>query len=127
MVGRNEDTGKKGDMDSDNEGHIHLVGSKRGDNALHDLILAANEQVGFEFELDMESVWNRSDQINFYNQGVPVAFLFGGMHPDYHQPSDQPAEINFKKITSAAKLYYLALHAAANHGRFDPNPKKESR
>jgi Zn-dependent M28 family amino/carboxypeptidase len=123
MVGRNEDTGE-GDTDSDNEGHIHLVGSKRGDIALHDLVLAANEHVGFEFELDMESVWNRSDQINFYNQGVPVAFLFGGMHPDYHQPSDQPADINFRKITSAAKLYYLAVYGAANHGRFEANPAK---
>lgn len=126
MVGRNEDTGE-GDRDSDNEGHIHLVGSKRGDNALHDLILVANEHVGFEFEMDMESVWNRSDQINFYNQGVPVAFMFGGMHPDYHQPSDQSAEINYKKIASAGRLYYLALHSAANHGRFEPNPKKESK
>jgi len=126
MVGRNEDTGA-GDTDADNEGHIHLVGSQRGDEALHDLILAANEHVGFEFELDMESVWNRSDQINFYNQGVPVAFMFGGMHPDYHKATDQTAEINFKKITSAARLYYLALHSAANHGRFEPNPKKEEK
>ncbi|QEG23509.1 M20/M25/M40 family metallo-hydrolase [Mariniblastus fucicola] len=126
MVGRNEDTGE-GDTDADNEGHIHLVGSQRGDNDLHELILAANEHVGFEFELDMESVWNRSDQINFYNQGVPVAFMFGGMHPDYHKPSDQPADINFKKITAAAKLYYLALYSAADHGRFEPNPSRDSR
>lgn len=122
MVGRNEDTGE-GDTDADNEGHIHLVGSKRGDVELHNLILGANKHVGFEFELDMESVWNRSDQINFYRQGVPVAFLFGGMHPDYHKPSDQSVDINFKKIVSAAQLYYLSLHAAANHGRFEPNPK----
>ena len=121
MVGRNEDTGP-GDADSDNEGHIHLVGSQRGDDKLHELILAANNHVGFEFELDMESVWNRSDQINFYNQGVPVAFLFGGFHPDYHKPSDETEDINFKKITSAARLYYLALYAAADHGRFEPNP-----
>jgi hypothetical protein len=126
MVGRNEDAGE-GDTDADNEGHIHLVGSQRGDNELHNLILAANENVGFEFELDMESVWNRSDQINFYNKGVPVAFLFGGMHPDYHQPSDQTADINFKKIVSAAQLYYLSVYAAANHGQFEPNPKRQKK
>lgn len=126
MVGRNEDTGP-GDADSDNEGHIHLVGSQRGDEALHDLIVAANEHVGFEFELDMESVWNRSDQINFYNQGVPVAFLFGGFHPDYHKPTDQVEEINYKKIASAARLYYLAIYSAADHGRFESNPSKDSK
>ena len=53
--------------------------------------------------------------------------MFGGFHPDYHKATDQATEINFKKITSAAKLYYLALHSAANHGRFEPNPKKDSK
>ena len=120
MVGRNEDTGE-GDRAVDNEGHIHLVGSQRGDNALHDIILAANQYVGFQFELDMESVWNRSDQINFYNQGVPVAFMFGGFHPDYHQPSDKIESINFKKIAAAARLYYLAAYGATAHGKFKAN------
>ena len=120
MVGRNEDNGE-GDRAEDNEGHIHLVGSQRGDNALHDIILRANQHVGFQFELDMESVWNRSDQINFYNQGVPVAFMFGGFHPDYHQPSDKIEAINFKKIAAAARLYYLAAYGATAHGKFEPN------
>lgn len=117
MVGRNEDQGE-GDSDADNEGHIHLVGSQRGDTKLHDLILEANKHIGFEFELDMESVWNRSDQVNFYNKGVPVAFMFGGFHADYHQPSDKTTAINYPKIASAARLYYIAVHFAAEHGRF---------
>lgn len=117
MVGRNEDAGE-GDTDADNEGHIHLVGSMRGETELHDIVLAANKYVGFEFELDMESVWNRSDQINFYNEGVPVAFMFGGFHPDYHQMGDIPSKINFKKVASAARLYYVALHLAAEHEHF---------
>ncbi len=120
MVGRNEDQGE-GDANADNEGHIHLVGSQRGETKLHDLILDVNKHVGFEFEMDMESVWNRSDQVNFYNHGVPVAFMFGGFHPDYHQPTDKPERINYLKIQSAARLYYLAVHAAANHGRFPMN------
>jgi hypothetical protein len=117
MVGRNEDQGT-GDTDADNEGHIHLVGSQRGDTELHNLILKANRHVGFQFELDMESVWNRSDQINFYEKGVPVAFLFGGFHPDYHQPSDTTDKINYPKIAAAGKLFYLAIFAAADHGKF---------
>lgn len=125
MVGRNEDRGE-GDTDADNEGHIHLVGSQRGETKLHDIILDVNQHIGFEFELDMESVWNRSDQVNFYNKGVPVAFLFGGFHPDYHQPSDKPTKINFPKIASAAKLYYLAVHKAAEHGRFKMKTESSS-
>jgi hypothetical protein len=123
MVGRNEDQGE-GDADADNEGHIHLVGSQRGETDLHNIVLEANKYVGFEFELDMESVWNRSDQVNFYNEGVPVAFMFGGFHPDYHQPGDLPSKINYHKIASAARLYYVALHLAARHEHFEM--KKET-
>lgn len=126
MVGRNEDQGE-GDADADNEGHIHLVGSQRGDTELHDLILEANKHIGFEFEMDMESVWNRSDQVNFYNKGVPVAFMFGGFHPDYHQPSDKVAKINYPKIASAARLYYLSIYLAAEHGKFEMKTESEGR
>lgn len=124
MVGRNEDQGE-GDADADNEGHIHLIGSQRGNTDLHDLVLEANKYVGFEFELDMESVWNRSDQVNFYRHGVPVAFLFGGFHPDYHQTSDTPDKINVKKIASAARLYYMAIFSAADHGPFEMQTEGE--
>lgn len=118
MVGRNEET--KDETSEENEGHIHLVGSRKGDTDLHELIFKANKSIGFEFEFDEEKrVFSRSDQINFFRLGVPVAFLFGGFHPDYHQPSDQHAKINFNKITAAAKLYYLAIYLASEHGRFE--------
>ncbi len=120
MVGRNEDQGA-GDTAADNEGHIHLVGSQRGDLALHELVLRANNHTGMTFEFDEEGVWNRSDQINFYEAGVPVAFLFGGFHPDYHQSGDKPEKINFTKVATSAKLFYLSVHFAAEHGRFSPN------
>ena len=116
MVGRNEETNDE--TAEENEGHLHLVGSQKGDSELHDLVLQANQHIGFEFEFDEEDVFGRSDQINFYRQGVPVAFLFGGFHPDYHQPSDQVSEINYQKIARAAQLFYCTLHAASEHGRF---------
>ena len=116
MVGRNEET--KDETSEENEGSIHIVGSKKGETDIHSIVLEANKHVGFRFELDEEGVWNRSDQINFYRKGVPVAFLFGGFHPDYHRPSDKVQAINFKKIASAAKLYYMAVNFASDHGRF---------
>lgn len=125
MVGRNEETDNE--TSEENEGSIHIIGSQRGDTDLHGIVLKANEHVGFRFELDMESVWNRSDQVNFYNKGVPVAFLFGGFHPDYHQTSDRFSEINFKKLVSAAKLYYIAINLASDHGEFDMKETDESK
>jgi len=125
MVGRNEENANE--TAEENEDSIHLIGSKKGDQEIHELVLQANEHVGFRFEFDEEKVWNRSDQVNFYNKGVPVAFLFDGFHPDYHKPSDQPTEINFKKIASAAKLYYVAINLASDHGRFKPNSESQSK
>ncbi len=124
MVGRNEE--KQGEAASDNEETIHLIGSKQGDLSLHDVILEANKYVNFTFEYDEEGVFGRSDQANFFKKGTSVAFLFGGFHPDYHRPSDQVSKINFHKIASAAKLYYMTAHKAAEHGAFIP-PKKEKK
>ena len=122
MVGRNEETDQE--TSAENEGSIHIVGSMKGQTDIHSIVLEANKHVGFRFELDEEDVWDRSDQINFYEKGVPVAFLFGGFHPDYHQPSDRVGEINFKKLVSAARLYYMAVNLASEHGRFELKPEK---
>ena len=123
MVGRNEE--KQGETASENETSIHLVGSKQGDLDLHDVIMKANQFVNFTFEYDEEGVFGRSDQANFFKKGTSVAFLFGGFHPDYHQPSDQVTKINFHKIATAAKLFYVTAHLAAEHGKFQIPAKQE--
>lgn len=123
MVGRNEE--KQDEKASDNERSLHLVGSQKGDSSLHELILEANKSINLEFEFDEEGVFGRSDQINFFNKGTSVAFLFGGFHPDYHRTTDTPDKINYKKIASAAKLYFLASHMAAQHGPFPVPASKE--
>lgn len=123
MVGRNEE--KPNEPASENETSIHLVGSKQGDLELHEAILKANKYVNFAFEFDEEGVFGRSDQFNFFKKGTSVAFLFGGFHPDYHQPSDQVSKINFHKIAAAAKLFYITAHFAADHGAFKIPAKPE--
>ncbi len=117
MVGRNEE--KEGETAAENEQTLHLIGSRQGQNELHEIILAANRHLNFAFEYDEEGVFGRSDQASFYNKGIAVAFLFGGFHPDYHQPSDELARIDFDKISSAARLFYLTVFGAAEHGRIE--------
>lgn len=116
MVGRNEE--KANESAAENENTLHLVGSEKGDKSLHEVILDANKHVNLVFEFDEEGVFGRSDQANFFRKGVSVAFLFGGFHPDYHRPTDSPDKINYKKLASAAKLFYLTAHMAAEHGQF---------
>ncbi len=119
MVGRNEETNQE--TAAENVGHIHLVGSKRISMALHDLTLKANEHVGFTFEYDQEGVYTRSDHANFAKKGIPITFVFGGFHPDYHKPTDTVDKIEFEKIVNAARLNYLAAMMAADHGHFEKN------
>ena len=116
MVGRNEES--REELPEDNQDTIHLIGSKKGGTSLHAAIEEANQHIGFRFEYDEESIFKRSDQFNFFQRGVEVAFLFGGFHPDYHDTTDVVDKINFTKIVSAARLYYLTLYKAADHGRY---------
>jgi hypothetical protein len=117
MVGRNEEH-RRGDevteKPEDNVNTIHLVGSKRISTELHNLVLKMNEHVGFTFEYDEEDVYTRSDHYSFAQKGVPIAFLFSGFHPDYHQPTDTIEKINFDKVANTARLFYLVAATAAD-------------
>ncbi|MFN5437164.1 MAG: M28 family metallopeptidase [Planctomyces sp.] len=122
MIGRDEE--KPDEPASDNRTSIHLVGSQLESTALHQMILDANKHVGFAFEYDEEkTVAFRSDQASFAEKGIPVAFLFGGFNPHYHKTSDTLEGINFSKIANAARLDYLVLMMAAEHGRFEKDVK----
>ena len=112
MVGRNEESSQE--PAAENVDTIHLVGSKRLSSELHALVLEMNRYVNFRFEYDEEDVFSRSDHVNFHNKGIPVAFLFDGFHPDYHQPTDTVDKINLDKIANAARLFYLVAFEAAN-------------
>jgi len=123
MIGRNEESASE--PASENENTIHLVGSKDHSLPFHQMVEKANESVGFVFEYDEEErVDGRSDHASFSAKGIPVTFLFGGFSPFYHKPTDTMEGINFAKIANAARLNYLALMMAAEHGRFQLDEKK---
>ncbi|RYG24500.1 M28 family peptidase [bacterium] len=126
MVGRDSDGVQNGDESrvdkrEENVDTIRLVGSKRISTELDTTIQEMNKYVGFRFKYDAEDVYTRSDHYNFAAKGIPIAFLFDGFHPDYHQPTDTVDKINFNKVVSAAKLYYLSAMTVANR----PLPPKK--
>ncbi len=48
-----------------------------------------------------------SDHDSFYRKGVPVLFLYTGLHPEYHKPTDVPEKINvtgMKKVTDYVEV-----------------------
>jgi hypothetical protein len=62
-----------------------------------------------------------SDQFCFIKEGIPAILVTRGfMPPDYHQATDDPDTINYKKVWHAARLMYsLALEAANSDSLFD--------
>jgi hypothetical protein len=62
---------------------------------------------GFDIVKQMSRGFVASDQLNFYNQKIPVLFFWTGEHPDYHAPTDVPEKINvagMKRIADYAEL-----------------------
>ncbi len=120
MVGRDSDGVQNGDRNrvdkkEENIDTMRLVGSKRISTDLDNLIESDNKYIGFKFKWDAEDVYTRSDHYNFAKHGIPIAFLFDGFHPDYHQPTDTVDKIDWAKLTNAAKLYYIVSLDLANH------------
>lgn len=116
MIGRNEETAEE--AATDNEDSIHLVGTMQLSKKLHEEVLEANKHVGFRFEYDEERVYRRSDHFSFARHGIPSSFLFGGFNPYYHQTTDTLDGINYSKIANCARLYYLVIYRAGEHGRY---------
>ena len=128
MIGRNEEvvdrrSGKVTEKASDNVNSLHLIGSKKLSESLHNTCVAINEaHIGFAFEYDEEDVFYRSDHVKFAQKDIPVAFFFTGFHPQYHRPDDTVEKINFPKLARVAKLVYSV---AFEIGDADQRPKRD--
>lgn len=113
MIGRREEkknrrTGKVTEAAADNINSLHLVGTKKLSMDLHETCIRANEEhIGFDFEFDEENVFYRSDHVNFAMKDIPIAFLFTGFHPQYHQVDDTVDKIDFPKLARVAGLAYV--------------------
>jgi hypothetical protein len=70
-----------------------------------------------------ENFYGRSDHFNFARKGIPILFFFNGTHDDYHQPSDELANIDAEKASRITRLmFYLGLEVAnaPHRPRWDP-------
>ncbi|HEB53032.1 MAG TPA: M20/M25/M40 family metallo-hydrolase, partial [bacterium] len=113
MIGRSEEESRdggrlvnRGETAADNKNVLHLVGTRKLSQALHETCMERNQTAGFDIEFDQESLFTRSDHANFAYQGVPIAFFFTGIHKDYHQTSDTPDKIEYPKLLRVARYVY---------------------
>lgn len=74
-----------------------------------------------------ERLFYRSDHYHFARRGVPALFYFSGLHDDYHQPSDEADEVEYRKTARIARLIYLTGLRVADADEppsWDPGARK---
>jgi hypothetical protein len=70
-----------------------------------------------------EGFFRRSDHFSFARKGVPVLFLFGGTHPDYHGAGDSVNKLDVEKAERVVRMiFYLGLDVANAAARPQWNP-----
>ena len=63
---------------------------------------------------DPEQFYQRSDHYNYAKKGIPIVFLSGGLHEDYHKVSDDPRKIEYAKMARVTRLMVELGRAVAN-------------
>ena len=59
-------------------------------------------------------LYYRSDHINFANHKIPVIFYTSGLHPDYHESTDDLEKIEFDILQKRTQLIFHTAWEIAN-------------
>jgi Peptidase family M28 len=77
----------------------------------------AHPELGLTLSDDIwpeERFFFRSDHFNFARKEVPAIFFFSGVHPDYHQPSDEVEKIDTDKAARISRIIFYLVYDVAN-------------
>jgi len=124
MVGR----GGAADIAGGGPDYLQLVGSRRVSSELGDLIESINSRSArpfrFDYQFDAdghpERIYCRSDHYMYARYGIPISFFTTGLHPDYHQVTDEPQYIDYEHMTRVAEFVKDVAVTVAN---LDHRPK----
>lgn len=61
-----------------------------------------------------ERIYYRSDHFNYARKGIPIVFFTTGLHPQYHQVTDEAALIDYEKMARIGDLMYRTGMALGN-------------
>src|SRR5690606_15748379 len=82
---------------------VQMLGSRRLSAEFRDLIDSLNavrsEPMAIDYSWDRTNALNRfcrSDQVNYIRKGIPTTYFSLGYARDYHQPTDEPAYIDYE-------------------------------
>ncbi|HEX6575515.1 MAG TPA: M28 family peptidase [Gemmatimonadaceae bacterium] len=117
MVGR----GSAADLAGGGPDYLQLVGSRRVSSELGDIVEAINTASSRPFKFDYqfdanghpERIYCRSDHYNYARYGIPITFFTTGLHPDYHQITDEVQYVDFDHMNRVANFIRdIAIHVA---------------
>ena len=119
MIGRGTATDMPGRGGPD---YVQLIGSRRLSTGLGDLIETVNARRArpfrFDYEWDRtghpEQIYCRSDHYEYAKWSIPVTFFTTGGHGDYHQVTDEPQYIDYRKLSDVATLVHDVAVAVAD-------------
>lgn len=97
-----------------NPNYVYVIGADRISTELDAINKAMNDKYTkieldytFNEKDDPNRFYYRSDHYNFAEKGIPSAFFFSGVHEDYHQTTDTPDKLDYKKMERIARLVFL--------------------
>jgi hypothetical protein len=115
MIGRIDRPHKK------NHDYIYLIGSDRISKDLHKLSESVNSSTinlkldyTYNDESDPLQLYYRSDHFNFATYRVPIIFYTSGLHPDYHESTDDLEKIDFDILQKRTQLIFHTAWEIAN-------------
>ena len=88
-----------------------------GAESLYKTVLSVNKHIGLNVLPDQQPQMRLiylSDQYQFVRNDIPAVFFFTGLHPDYHQPSDEFDKVNFIDCEKITRLIFLTGLEVAN-------------
>ena len=101
--------------------YIYLIGADRIAKNLHKLsenvnISTLNLKLDYTYndESDPLQLYYRSDHINFASKGIPIIFYTSGLHPDYHESTDDLEKIDFDMLQKRTQLIFYTAWEIAN-------------
>ena len=113
--------GRRDDLHKDSNNYVYLIGSDYLSTDLFNICEAVNTKYThlnldykFNDRKDPNRFYYRSDHYNFAKHGIPVVFLFNGVHADYHKASDEVDKIEFDALTKRAQLGFSITWELAN-------------
>lgn len=119
MIGRIDDKHLAG-----NHNYIHAIGTDKLSSELKQITEASNKEytqmeIDFTYDdpKDPMRLYYRSDHYNFAQKGIPSAFFFSGLHPDYHTPNDTVDKIDFPMMVKREKLVFHITWEIANRAQ----------